>query len=130
MNLPICKRGETTGGMTEEEIYTYCTNYVNYANIDKDVAESWNLRRLARKHLKALTTATEELVKKTAHSTGVIGHFFGVAAAPEGSLRAIGQKLTKDLLDSGLGVEKTAVVCSATAAGGVANLPTMVNIIR
>ena len=113
--------------LSEEDMYTCIVNYLNYANIDSDPAESWNLRREARASFNKLKTTTVEKVKKTAGSTGLVSHFFAAAPAASGSLREVGEKLTKDLLNAGYSVEKTATTLFTTAAGGIANIPSTVS---
>lgn len=114
--------------LSEEEMYKYIVNYLNYANIDSDPAESWNLRREARDSFNKLKTTTMEMVRKTAAGSGLISHLFAAAPAAKGSLREVGQKLTKDLLGAGYNIEKTATTLFTTAAGGIANIPSTVSL--
>lgn len=109
-------------------MYQCIVNYLNYVIVDSDPAESWNLRREARASFKKLENTTVEIVKKTAASCGLISHFFAAPPAAKGSLREVGQKLTKDLLVAGYSVEKTATTLFTTAAGGVANIPNTVSL--
>ena len=127
LNLSLYVKGENEDGLTEEDMYSCIVNYLNYANIDSDPAESWNLRRTARDSFKKLKVSTEDMVKKNARSGGLVGHFFAAAPAAKGSLREVGQKLTKDLLDKGYNIEKTATTLFTTAAGGIANIPSSVS---
>lgn len=108
-------------------MYKCIVNYLNYANIDSDPAESWNLRREAHKSFARLKTSTENAIRKTGAAGGVIGKFFA-STAPKGSLKEVGEKLTKDLLGAGYSMEKTATTLFTTAAGGVANIPSMVRL--
>lgn len=125
LNLSIDNNAKTDEGLSEDEMYKCIVNYLNYANIDSDPAESWNLRREAHKSFGRLKTSTESAIRKTGAVGGVIGKFFATAA-PKGSLKEVGEKLTKDLLGAGYSLEKTATTLFTTAAGGVANIPSVV----
>lgn len=125
LNLSVDNDAKTDDGLSEEEMYKCIVNYLNYANIDSDPAESWNLRREAHKSFARLKTSTEYAIRRTGAVGGVVGKFFA-SAAPKGSLKEVGEKLTKDLLGAGYGLEKTATTLFTTAAGGVANIPSTV----
>lgn len=127
LNLSLDNDSRNDEGLSEEDMYKCIVNYLNYANIDSDPAESWNLRREAHKSFARLKTSTEHAVKKTGAAGGVIGKFFAAAPPPQGSLKEIGLNLTKDLLGAGYSVEKTATTLFTTAAGGIANIPSMVS---
>ena len=103
--------------------------YLDYGNIDADIAESWNLRREAHEAFAKLKKTTESAVKKTGHTAGLIESLFATAPAPapKGSLKEVGQKLTHDLLGAGYSVETTATTLFTTAAGGIANIPSTVS---
>ncbi|KAL8897030.1 MAG: hypothetical protein Q9207_007419, partial [Kuettlingeria erythrocarpa] len=124
LNLSVDNNSKNDDGLSEDEMYKCIVNYLNYANIDSDPAESWNLRREAHKSFARLKTSTESAIKKTGAAGGVIGKFFA-STAPKGSLKEVGEKLTKDLLGAGYSMEKTATTLFTTAAGGVANIPSM-----
>ena len=126
LNLSIDDKSQNDEGLSETEMYKAIVDYLNYANIDSDPAESWNLRRYAHNGFKRLKTSTEYAVRKNGHIGGVIGNFFSAPAAPKGSLKEVGQKLTQDLLGAGYSIEKTATTLFTTAAGGIANIPSMV----
>ena len=126
LGLSIDTKAENDNGLSEEEMYQAIVTYLNYANIDIDPAESWNLRREAHKSFQRLKTSTEFAVRKNGGG-GLISSFFAAPAAPKGSLKEVGQKLTKDLLGAGYSVEKTAVTLFTTAAGGIANIPSTVS---
>lgn len=130
LNLSLYDKEHNQGGLSEKDIHNNIVTYLNYANIDSDPAESWNLRREARESFKKLKTSTEDKVKKVTQTGGFIGHFFAAGPAPKGSLREVGEKLTKDLMDAGYGVEKTATTLFTTAAGGIANIPSTVSLHR
>lgn len=124
--LPLStKEGEK--GLSEDEMYRNLATLADYIMVDLDHAESWRLRRQARVAQEKLKTATEELVRNTSRSGGFLGNVFGAAPAPAGSLREVGQKLTKDFLGAGNSVEKTAMTLYTTAAGGVASIASMVS---
>ena len=127
--LSIDNNSKTGDGLSEEEMYKCIVTYLNYANIDSDPAESWNLRREAHKSFARLKTSTEFAVRKNGGG-GLISSFFHAPAAPKGSLKEVGQKLTKDLLGAGYTVEKTATTLFTTAAGGIANVPSVVSLLR
>ena len=126
LGLSIDTKAENDNGLSEEEMYQAIVTYLNYANIDVDIAESWNLRREAHKSFQRLKTSTEFAVRKNGGG-GLISSFFANPAAPKGSLKEVGQKLTKDLLGAGYSVEKTATTLFTTAAGGIANIPSTVS---
>lgn len=123
-------KGKNDEGLSEEELYKCVVSYLNYANIDSDPAESWNLRREARQSFMKLKTSTEDMVKKSAPKGSLVGHFFPADPAATGSLREVGQSLTRDLLDAGYSVDKTATTLVTTAAGGIANIPTTVSLLK
>ncbi|KAL8711250.1 MAG: hypothetical protein Q9220_004395 [cf. Caloplaca sp. 1 TL-2023] len=125
LNLSIDNKAGNDEGLSEAEMYKCIVDYLNYANIDSDPAESWNLRREAHKSFQRLKTSTMAAIKKNGHAGGVIGKFFAAPAPPKGSLKEIGQKLTQDLLGAGYNMEKTACTLFTTAAGGIANIPSM-----
>ena len=127
LNLSIDDKSQNDEGLSEPEMYKAIVDYLNYANIDTDPAESWNLRRYAHTAFKRLKTSTEYAVRKNGHVGGVIGNFFSAPAPPKGSLKEVGQKLTQDLLGAGYSIEKTATTLFTTAAGGIANIPSMVS---
>ena len=108
-------------------MYRCIVTYLDYANIDSDIAESWNLRREAHEAFAKLRKTTESAVRKNGRIGGLIGNFFAASPAPKGSLKEVGQKLTQDLLGAGYSVEKTATTLFTTAAGGIANLPSVVS---
>ena len=130
LNLSIDNDAKNDEGLSEEEMYKSIVNYLNYANIDNDPAESWNLRRDAHKAFQRLKTSTEYAVRKNGDVGGVIGRFFAAASPPKGSLKEVGQKLTRDLLGAGYSIEETATTLFTTAAGGIANVPSMVGTFR
>lgn len=125
-NMSVSENGEVKDSLSERDMYSCIVNYLNYANIDADIAESWNLRRDAHEAFAQLKKTTEIAVRKHGHIGGLIGEFFAPSAAPKGSLLEVGQKLTQDLLGAGYSVEKTATTLFTTAAGGVANIPSTV----
>jgi len=127
LNLPLLIKGKTGEGLSEEDMYKHVSTLLQYVILDNDPAESWNLRKRARDGVKKLKAATEQRVRQTSRSGGLLGSYFGIAAAPAGSLSEIGQKLTKNLLDSGYSVEDTATTLFTSAAGGVPNLPNSVS---
>ena len=71
--------------------------------------------------------ATQSAVRKHGRVGGLIGNFFAAPAAPKGTPKEVGQKLTQDLLGAGYSVENTATTLFTTAAGGVANIPSTVS---
>ncbi|KAL8793884.1 MAG: hypothetical protein Q9195_003503 [Heterodermia aff. obscurata] len=123
LNLSVDNKSENDDGLSETEMYKAIVDYLNYANIDTDPAESWNLRRYAHTAFKRLKTSTEYAVRKNGHVGGVIGNFFAASPPPKGSLKEVGQKLTQDLLGAGYSIDKTATTLFTTAAGGIANIP-------
>lgn len=127
LNLSVDNNAKNDEGLSEEEMSKCIVTYLNYANIDSDPADSWNLRRESHKAFKRLQTSTESAVRKNGAVSGVIGKLF-TESAPKGSLKEVGQKLTKDLLGAGYSIEKTAITRFTTAAGGVANIPSMVSV--
>ena len=129
LNLSIDNKPKTDEGLSEAEMYKSMVTYLNYAIIDSDPVESWNLRREAHKSFKRLKTSTEFAVKKNGGG-GMISSFFAAPAAPKGSLKEVGQKLTKDLLGAGYSIETTATTLLTTAAGGISNIPSMVRLLR
>ena len=128
LNLSIDNKPQNDEGLSEEDMYQSIVTYLNYANIDADPANSWNLRREAHVAFKKLKTSTEFAVKKNGGVGGVLGTFFAPSAPPKGSLKEAGQKLTKDLLAAGYSIEKTATTLFTTAAGGIANIPSTVGV--
>ena len=130
LNLPLATKENDRKGLSESEMYKHLETYVNYCLIDNDVAESWRLRRQAQASYEKLKAATEELVHGIARSGGLLGHVFGAASAPAGSLRELGQKYTKDLLNAGCNEAKTATILYSTAAGMVGPLASLVCMIR
>ena len=107
-------------------MYRCIVTYLNYANIDADPAESWRLRRQAHEAFAKLKSSTESAVRKHGRIGGIVGNFFAAPVASKGSLQEVGQKLTQDLLGAGYSIEKTATTLFTTAAGGIANIPSMV----
>ncbi len=99
----------------------------NYAIVDSDPTESWNLRREANEAFAKLKRTTESAVRKHGRFGGLVGNFFAPAPAPKGSLKEVGQKSTQDLLGAGYSVETTATTLLTTAAGGIANVPSTVS---
>lgn len=128
LNLSIDNNSRNDEGLSEDEMYQCIVKYLNYANIDSDPAESWNLRREAHTAFKRLQTSTETAVRRNGGVGGVIGTFFAAPAASKGSLKEVGQKLTQDLLNAKYGIEKTAQTLFTTAAGGIANIPSTVGV--
>lgn len=126
-NMSVSENGKEENTLSEPEMYSCIVNYLNYANIDADIAESWNLRRDAHEAFAKLKKTTEIAVRKHGRIGGLIGEFFAPSPAPKGSLLEVGQKLTQDLLGAGYSVEKTATTLFTTAAGGVANIPSTVS---
>lgn len=126
LGLSLDNKPKTDEGLSEKEMYNAVVTYLEYVIIDNDPAESWNLRREAHKSFQRLKTSTEFAVKKNGGG-GLISSFFAAPAAPKGSLKEVGQKLTKDLLAAGYSVEETATTLFTTAAGGIANVPSVVS---
>lgn len=127
LNLSLSEFGKEEDTLSEEEMYRCMVTYLNYAIIDSDVTESWNLRREAHEAFAKLKKTTESAVRKHGRIGGLVGNFFAPAAAPKGSLKEVGEKLTQDLLAAGYSVEKTATTLLTTASGGIANLPSIVS---
>ena len=127
LNLSLSEFGKEEDTLSEQEMYSCLVTYLNYANIDVDPAESFNLRREAHEAFAKLRKTTESAVRKNGRIGGLIGNFFAAAPAPKGSLKEVGQKLTQDLLGAGYSVEKTATTLFTTAAGGIANIPSKVS---
>ena len=127
LNLSLSLNGKEEDTLSEEEMYSCMITYLNYAIIDSDPTESWNLRREAHEAFAKLKRTTESAVRKHGRIGGLVGNFFAPAPAPKGSLKEVGQKLTQDLLAAGYSVEKTATTLLTTAAGGIANLPSTVS---
>lgn len=127
LNLSVSENGKDEDTLSEADTYRYIVTYLNYANIDADPAESWRLRRQAHEAFANLKKYTEGAVRKNGRIGGLIGNFFAAPPAAKGSLQEVGQKLTQDLLGAGYSVERTAVTLFTTAAGGIANIPSMVN---
>ncbi|KAL8768874.1 MAG: hypothetical protein Q9194_005595 [Teloschistes cf. exilis] len=125
LNLSVDNASKNDEALSESDMYKHIVTYLNYANIDSDVAESWNLRRYAHISFGKLKTSTEAAIRKNGGVGGLIGKFFATADPPKGSLKEVGQKLTKDLLGAGYSIEKTASTLFTTAAGGIANIPSM-----
>ena len=88
------------------------------------------LRREAHISFGKLKISTENSIRRNGGVSGLVGRFFAAADPPKGSLKEVGQKLTKDLLGAGYSIEKTATTLFTTAAGGVANVPSMVNSVK
>ncbi|KAL8627546.1 hypothetical protein Q9189_006747 [Teloschistes chrysophthalmus] len=125
LNLSVDNASKNDEALSESDMYKHIVTYLNYANIDSDVAESWNLRRYAHISFGKLKTSTEAAIRKNGGVGGLMGKFFAAADPPKGSLKEVGQKLTKDLLGAGYSIEKTASTLFTTAAGGIANIPSM-----
>ena len=130
LNLGLSQNGKEEDTLSEEEMYRYMVNYLNYAIIDGDIAESWNLRREAHEAFAKLKRTTECAVRKYGRIGGIVGNFFVPPPAPKGSLKEAGQKLTQDLLGAGYSVETTATTLLTTASGGIANVPSTVSCSR
>ena len=130
LNLSVSEHGQEEDTLSEAETHDCIVTYLNYANIDSDVAESFGLRREAHKAFGKLMKATQSAVRKHGRVGGLIGNFFAAPAASKGSLKEIGQKLTQDLLGAGYSIEDTATTLFTTAAGGVANIPSTVSDMR
>ena len=129
LNLSLSEFGKEEDTLSEKEMYSCMVTYLNYANIDVDPAESFNLRREAHEAFTKLRKTTESAVRKNGRIGGLIGNFFAASPAPKGSLKEVGQKLTQDLLGAGYSVEKTATTLFTTAAGGIANIPSKVSLV-
>ena len=129
LNLSLSENGKEEDTLSEREMYSSIVTYLNYANIDVDPAESFNLRREAHEAFAKLRKTTESAVRKNGRIGGLIGNFFAASPAPKGSLKEVGQKLTQDLLGAGYNVEKTATTLFTTAAGGIANIPSKVSLV-
>ena len=129
LNLSLSEFGKEEDTLSEPEMYSCLVTYLNYANIDVDPAESFNLRREAHEAFAKLRKTTESAVRKNGRIGGLIGNFFAAPPAPKGSLKEVGQKLTQDLLGAGYSVEKTATTLFTTAAGGIANIPSKVSLV-
>ncbi|KAL8861303.1 MAG: hypothetical protein Q9178_002175 [Gyalolechia marmorata] len=125
LNLSVDNSSKNDEALSESAMYKHIVNYLNYANIDSDPAESWNLRREAHISFGKLKISTEHAIRRNGGISGLVGRFFAAADPPKGSLKEVGQKLTKDLLGAGYGIEKTATTLFTTAAGGIANVPSM-----
>lgn len=130
LNLPLATKENDQKGLSESEMYKHLEIYVSYYLIDNDAAESWRLRRQAQASYEKLKAATEEVVQGVARSGGLLGHLVGSASAAAGSLREIGQKYTKDLLNSGCNKVDTATILYSTAAGMVGPLSSLVSLVR
>lgn len=126
-NLPLKVKGQNDDGLSEDDMYKCLATLLDYAVVDSDPAESWNLRKRAREGVKKLKVVTEARVRQTSHMGGMVGAYLGTKEAPKGSLSEIGQQLTKKLLNSGYSVEDTASTLFTSAAGGVPNLPNSVS---
>ena len=124
LNLSLSENGKEDGTLSEEEMYRCMVNYLNYAIVDADIAESWNLRREAHEAFAKLKRTTECAVRKHGRIGGLVGNF---PPAPKGSLKEVGQKLTQDLLGAGYSVETTATTLLTTASGGISNVPSTVS---
>ena len=127
LNLGLSQDGKVENTLSEEEMYRCMVNYLNYAIVDADIAESWNLRREAHEAFAKLKKTTECAVRKHGRIGGIVGNFFAPSPAPKGSLKEVGEKLTQDLLGAGYSVEKTATTLLTTAAGGISNVPSTVS---
>lgn len=127
LNLAVSENGKEADTLSEQDMYNSIVTYLNYANIDADIAESWNLRREAHEAFAKLKRTTESAVRKHGRIGGLIGNFFAASPAQKGSLKEVGEKLTQDLLGAGYSVEKTATTLFTTAAGGIANIPSTVS---
>ena len=127
LNLPLATKENDRKGLSESDLYKHLENYVNYGLIDADPAESWRLRRNAQASYEKLKAATEELVHATGRIGGFLSNIFSVAAAPTGSLREVGQKYTKELLNAGYSETKTVTTLYSNAAGLVAPISSLVS---
>ena len=127
LNLSLSLDGKEDDTLSEAEMYSCMITYLNYAIVDSDPTESWNLRREAHEAFAKLKRTTESAVRKHGRIGGLVGNFFAPAPAPKGSLKEVGQKLTQDLLAAGYSVEATATTLFTTAAGGIANVPSTVS---
>ena len=127
LNLGLSQNGKEEDTLSEEEMYRCMVNYLNYAIVDGDIAESWNLRREAHEVFAKLKRTTECAVRKHGRIGGLVGNFFAPPPAPKGSLKEVGQKLTQDLLGAGYSVETTATTLLTTASGGISNVPSTVS---
>ncbi|KAK0508750.1 hypothetical protein JMJ35_009026 [Cladonia borealis] len=123
LNLSLSLNSKEEDTLSEEEMYSCMITYLNYAIVDSDPTESWNLRREAHEAFAKLKRTTESAVRKHGRIGGLVGNFFAPPPAPKGSLKEVGQKLTQDLLAAGYSVETTATTLLTTAAGGIANVP-------
>lgn len=122
LNLGLSQDGKEENTLSEEEMYRCMVNYLNYAIVDGDVAESWNLRREAHEAFAKLKRTTKCAVRKYGRIGGLVGNFLAPSPAPKGSLKEVGEKLTQDLLGAGYSVEKTATTLLTTGAGGISNV--------
>lgn len=129
LNLPLATKENHYKGLSEAEMYKDLETYVDYSLIDRDPAESWRLRRQAQASREKLQTATAKLVRDTARGGGFLSHAFGLPEAPPGSLREMGQKYTKDLLNGGLNEAETATILYTTAAGLVGPISSLVSLV-
>lgn len=127
LNLSLSLDGKEDETLSEGEMYNSMITYLNYAIVDSDPTESWNLRREAHEAFAKLKKTTESAVRKHGRIGGLVGNFFAPPPAPKGSLKEVGQKLTQDLLAAGYSVETTATTLFTTAAGGIANVPSTVS---
>lgn len=127
LNLSLSLNSKEEDTLSEEEMYSCMITYLNYAIVDSDPTESWNLRREAHEAFAKLKRTTESAVRKHGRIGGLVGNFFAPPPAPKGSLKEVGQKLTQDLLAAGYSVETTATTLLTTAAGGIANVPSTVS---
>ncbi len=126
LDLPLTVKPKEQKGLTEAELYKNLETYLNYNLLDSDHAESWRLRSQAETSSEKLKAATEGLVHSISRSGGLLGNVFGAAAAPAGSLKEAGQKLTKDLLAAGYSETKTATILYSIASSGVGPISSLV----
>lgn len=84
LNLSVSENGQVEDTLSEREMHDCLVTYLNYTNIDADIAESWNLRRKAHEAFAKLKKSTESAVRKNGRVGGLIGNFFCCASCSEG----------------------------------------------
>ena len=87
LNLSVSEKGKEEDTLSEQEMYSCMATYLDYANIDADIAKSWNLRREAHEACAKLQKTTESAVRKNSRTGGLIGTFFAASPAPKDSLK-------------------------------------------
>lgn len=118
-NLPLRTKQEPDEALSEDELYKAISTFLSFTSFPLDAADAWNLRRECREQTEKLKQAIMSRVRKMERGCGGIGLLSGhFQPAQAGSLKEVGEKLTKRLLST-YSVENTACSLIGSAAGGM-----------